>query len=108
MAFFTTSSRPPPAPLYPDPSLHYYPQNIVSPAPESPMPIVWPWSLSQYDSNIDSVALPLEPNKKRHIESIGEPGGGSFLTSSSKRPRILKRPKNAARKTPGFACPLYK
>ena len=111
MAFFTTPSRHPPATPYPTPGIPYYPQNTLFPAPESSMSIACLWPPLRYDSNNGSVAgpqLPLEPNKKRHIGSVGESGGGSFPTSSSKRPRTLKRLKNAVQETPGFACPLYK
>lgn len=117
MAFLTTSSQLPPATLYPPSGLYTpadnlsYNQNTVPPAPEWPMLSEWRRPLSLYDSNNDSVAQPQppwQPNKKRHIESVAEAGGGYFPTSSSKKPRTLKRAKNAIRETPGFACPLYK
>jgi hypothetical protein len=124
MAFFPTSSRRPLATLYPLFDFHApannlsYNQNIVSPAPESPVLTVWPQPQSQYDNNNNnnnenngSVArpqLPLEPNKKRHVESVEVSGGGSFPTSSSKRPRTLKRSKDVVRENLSSACPLYK
>ena len=110
LSFTRSPSRRPPATPYPTADILYCPQNTVPPAPESPMPTVWARPPSRYDSNNDSVAWPQlpQPNEKRHIESVGESGGGSFPTSSSKRPRTLKRPKNAVQETPGFACPLYK
>jgi hypothetical protein len=88
-----------------------YIQNVVSPAPGLPMSSAWLGRPSRYDGNNDSVAHPQllpEPNRKRRIESVRESRGGSLLTSSSKTPRPLKRPKNAVRETPAFACPLYK
>jgi hypothetical protein len=117
MDFFSTSSRRPPVTLYPPSDLRSladrpsYNQNIVSPAPESPMSTVGPRPPSRYDSNNGSEArpqLPLEPNKKRHVESVGVSGGSSFPTSSSKRPRTLKRLKDVVQETLRFACPLYK
>ena len=117
MAFFTTSLQHPQTALYPPSDFHPSAniissiQNTVSPAPISPTLTVWPRPPSQYDNNNDPVArsqLLLEPNKKRHIESVGEPGDGSFPAPLSKKPRTPKRPKNAVREAPAFTCPLYK
>jgi len=118
MASFSTSSQRPPATLYQlsafrtPADILSYAQNTASPVPEPPMEAVWPRPPSRYDSNDDSAVarpqLPLEPNKKRHIEAIGESGGGSFPISSPKKPRTLKRPKNTVQESPGFTCPLYK
>ena len=92
MDFFPTSSQPQTM-LYPTPDFHLspdirsYTQNTVFTAPESPMLTVWLRPLSRHDKNNDSVARPqllLEPNKKRHINSVGESGGSSFPISSSK------------------------
>jgi hypothetical protein len=86
-------------------------KTILHEAERSAHKTIWPRPPSRYDSNNGSVArpqLPLEPNKKRRVESVGVSGGGSFPTSSSKRPRTLKRSKDVIQETLSFACPLYK
>jgi hypothetical protein len=116
MAVFTTSSPRLSATLHQHSDFHTsadilsHTQNTVSAAPDSLM-LIGVADTLWYDSNNDSVARPqllLEPDKKRQIESVGEPPRGSFPNSSSKKPRTFKRPKNAVREIPGFACPLYK
>jgi hypothetical protein len=103
----------PPSDSHTPPPIFPYTQNIentASPAPEPLMPD-WPRPLSRCDSSNDSVAQPRllpEPTRKRRIECVGEPGAGSLPASSSKPLRSFKRPKNAVRETPAFACPLYK
>src|SRR5436853_1710806 len=103
MAFFPTSSPHPPELLYPFLEDHisadtlFYAENLVSPVPELPLPTLWPRPPSRYDSTDNSeLARPQrqdEPNKKHHIESIGDSGDTtSFPISSSKRPRNLRRP----------------
>jgi hypothetical protein len=119
MAFSPTSSRHPPAMLYPSLEDHisvdtlFYAPNLVYPVSESPLPTLWSRPPSRYDSSDNpELVRPQqqdEPNRKRHIESVGDPGDTrSFPISSSKRPRNLKRPENAIQETPAFACPLYK
>jgi hypothetical protein len=117
MAFPNTFSQLPPTMLYPHSDSHTptnifsYTQNTASPAPELPIPSAWHPPPTPYDSNNCSVAQPQllsESNRKRHIESVRESRGDSLPTSPSKTPRPLKRPRNAVRETPAFACPLYK
>ena len=96
----------PPSDLHTPPPIFPYTPNTDSPAVEPLVIPDWTRPPSGCDSDNDSVAQPQllpEPTRKRRIEGVDESG-----TGSSKPPRSSKRLKNVVRKSPAFACPLYK